>query len=74
MLKFFRNDDEPEVAITVTTETFVRLALLTVGTIILLLAVKKASYALILIFTAFFLALALNSPVHWLSRHMPGRS
>jgi predicted PurR-regulated permease PerM len=26
-----------------------------------------------LIFTAFFLALALNAPVHWLASHMPGR-
>lgn len=74
MLKFLRAKDEmPEVAITVTTETFIRLALLTVATIILLLAIHKAEHALLLIFTAFFLALALNSPVYWLSRHIPGK-
>lgn len=63
----------PEVAVTITNETFVRLALLTVGTIILLLFARKASHALLLIFTAFFLALALNGPVHWLSRRLPGK-
>lgn len=77
MLRFSRSKDDgqdiPEVAITVTTETFIRLALLTVTTIVLLLAIRKASHALILIFTAFFLALALNSPVHWLSRQIPGK-
>ncbi len=74
MLRFLKNKDEPEVAITITTETFIRLALLTVGTIALLIAAHKAAHALLLIFTAFFLALALNSPVYWLGRHMPGRS
>lgn len=73
MFKFRRSKDVPEVAITVTTETFIRLALLTVATIVLLLAVHKAFHALILIFTAFFLALALNSPVYWLSRQIPGK-
>lgn len=58
---------------TITNETFVRLALLTVGTIVLLLAVQKASHALLLIFIAFFLALALNAPVHWLSERLPGK-
>ncbi|MGH7194826.1 MAG: AI-2E family transporter [Candidatus Saccharimonadales bacterium] len=73
MFKFRGSKGVPEVAITVTTETFIRLALLTVTTIVLLLAVHKAFHALILIFTAFFLALALNSPVYWLSRHIPGK-
>jgi len=44
-----------------------------VGTIVLLLAVRRASHALILVFTAFFLALALNAPVNWLSTHLPGK-
>jgi predicted PurR-regulated permease PerM len=73
MLSFRRQKEIPEVAITVTTETFIRLAVLTVGTIILLFALHKASHALLLIFTAFFLSLALNSPVYWLSRHLPGK-
>lgn len=66
-------DKKTEVAITITTETFIRLALLTVGTMVLILAVKKASHALLLIFIAFFLALALNAPVHWFSERLPGK-
>src|SRR5689334_1133500 len=65
--------EKSEVAVTVTTETFFRLAALTVGTITLLWAARKASHALLLIFIAFFLALALNAPVHWLSERLPGK-
>lgn len=73
MLRFRRQKELQEVAITVTTETFVRLALLTVATVLLLLAIHKASHALLLIFIAFFLTLALNSPVYWLSKQIPGK-
>lgn len=62
-----------EVSFTVSTATFVRLALLTVGTILLLLSIQKAAHALLLIFSAFFLALALNAPVHWIGKHLPGK-
>lgn len=65
--------DTPEVALTIRTATFVRLALLTVGILVLLSAIQKASHALALIFIAFFLALALNGPVSWLGRHLPGK-
>jgi predicted PurR-regulated permease PerM len=36
-------------------------------------AVHKAGHALLLIFTAVFLALALNAPVHWISQRIPGK-
>ena len=62
-----------EFSVTITNETFARLALLTVGTIILLLSIRRASHALLLIFAAFFLALALNSPVHWIGVRLPGK-
>ncbi len=77
MIKFRRGSDlkTPQtVNVNVTTATFVRLALMTIATIVLLLSVKRASHALLLIFTAFFLALALNSPVHWLGQKLPGSS
>ena len=61
------------VAITMTNRTVVRIMLLVVATLIGLSAVKKASHALILLFTAFFLALALNGPVQWLARRIPGK-
>jgi predicted PurR-regulated permease PerM len=73
MSRFFRKTGEPEIAVTISTETFVRLALLSISTIVLILAVRKAVHALLLIFIAFFLALALNGPVHWLSQRLPGK-
>ena len=62
-----------EIRVTVSTETFFRLAALTVSTIVLLLAARRASHAILLIFVAFFLALALNAPVHWVSKQLPGK-
>lgn len=74
MLKFRRDREIPEVALTISFETFVRVALFIVATIILLGALHRAAHALLLIFTAFFLALALNSPVSGLSKRLPGRA
>jgi len=62
-----------EVSLTVSLRTYVRLALLVIITIILLSALHKAQHAILLIFVAFFLALALNAPVYWLSRQLPGK-
>lgn len=74
MLHLRKSDETiPEVALTVSFHTFVRIALMIVATIILLGALHKAAHAMLLIFTAFFLTLALNAPVHWLSRHLPGK-
>jgi predicted PurR-regulated permease PerM len=73
MVHFRKHKDLPEVAITVTFQTFFRLTILIVLAIVLLSALHKASHALLLIFTAFFLALALNGPVSWVSRHLPGK-
>jgi predicted PurR-regulated permease PerM len=74
MQLFRRNkENEQEVFLTVTNQTFFRLAALTVFTLILIHAAEKAAHALLLIFTAFFLSLALNAPVHWISRHLPGK-
>jgi predicted PurR-regulated permease PerM len=70
---FRRKHPETEVSVTITNETFFRLAALTITTLVFLLAVKKASHALLLIFCAFFLTLALNGPVHWLSKKLPGK-
>ena len=62
-----------ELEVTISVRTYVKLALLVVGTITLIAAAMKASQALLLIFTAFFLALALNAPVSWVARHLPGK-
>jgi predicted PurR-regulated permease PerM len=73
MIRFRRDHETPEVALTIPFETLFRIAIFIIGTIIVLAALHKAAHALVLIFTAFFLALALNSPVYWLSRHLPGK-
>lgn len=62
-----------EVAVTITTETFIRIALLTAATILTAVAIQKAAHSLLIIFIAFFLALALNGPVHWVSKKFPGK-
>lgn len=73
MIRFRRDKEIPEVAITVSLATFIKLALFIVATVLLLAALHRAAHALLLIFTAFFLTLALNSPVTALARRMPGR-
>ena len=73
MLGLHKADKKQEISVTISTATFFRLALLTVATIVLLISVQKAAHALLLIFIAFFLALALNAPVHWLSIRLPGK-
>ncbi len=63
-----------EISVTVSTDTFLRLAALTFTFIILFFAARKATHAIIIILTALFLALALNAPVYWISRKLPGKS
>lgn len=75
MFKLFKKGDpEPlEVALTFTNRTLMRGLVLIFGAILLVAAIKHAAHALLLIFTAFFLTLALNAPVQWIARHLPGR-
>ncbi len=73
MFRITRPSDPSEVAITISVKTFAKVIAMVVGTIVLLLAVKRASHALLLIFFAFFLALALNAPVNWVSQRLPGK-
>jgi predicted PurR-regulated permease PerM len=58
----------------ITTQTFFKTVLLVVGTILLLGILRLTAHALVIVFTAFFLALALNAPVAWFARHIPGRA
>jgi len=66
-------DKSSTVEFTVTNRTVIRVLLLVILSMAGLAAVRQASHALILIFTAFFLTLALNAPVHWVARHLPGK-
>lgn len=73
MLKLPKRNGRQEMALTVTNGTFFRVLALIIGSIIVLGMLRKASHALLLIFIAFFLALALNAPVHWLAVRIPGK-
>jgi predicted PurR-regulated permease PerM len=73
MFHFGHKNKEGAVELTVSNPTVIRVLLLTIASFIFLAALQKASHALILIFTAFFLALALNGPVHWLAERIPGK-
>lgn len=62
-----------KVEITVSNRTIVRVMVIVALTLVGLAALQKVANALLLIFIAFFLALALNAPVHWISQHLPGK-
>lgn len=66
-------DKEGVLTLDIPNRTVVRVMLVVVATLIGLAAVKQAAYPLTLIFTAFFLALALNAPVHWIAQRLPGK-
>lgn len=73
MFDRLRKDKTAKVEITVSNRTVVRVLAMVIVSFLLLAAVRKAGYALSLIFMAFFLTLALNGPVTWFSRRMPGK-
>jgi len=71
---FGRNKNQPEtVKFTISNRTVIRILLLVIVSIIGLTALRKAEHAIVVLFTAFFLALALNGPVHWIAIRLPGK-
>jgi len=74
MLGFTKSKKTDEIEVTISNRTVVRVLGLVIGSYLMLLALQKSTHALTLIFVAFFLALALNSPVNALARRLPGRS
>jgi predicted PurR-regulated permease PerM len=68
-----KHKDDPEVEVTISNRTVIRVLVLVILSVLFFAALRKAEHALVLIFIAFFLALALNAPVHWLARHLPGK-
>ncbi len=72
MALFFRNKNQP-VEITVSNRTVLRVLILIIASFLVLSALRQAAHALTLIFVAFFLAIALNAPVHWIAVRLPGR-
>ncbi|HKU17998.1 MAG TPA: AI-2E family transporter [Candidatus Saccharimonadales bacterium] len=61
------------VEFTISNRTVIRVLILVVVAIVALAALRRAQHALILIFTGFFLSLALNAPVHWIAERLPGK-
>lgn len=62
------------VKIDIDTHTFIRFGLVVLGFVAAFGFIYLARDALVLIGIALFLALALNPPVSWISRHLPGKS
>ena len=74
MVSFFRKKgDGDTVKIDIASSTVIRVMLVVAVSMVLFSALHKASHAITLIFTAFFLSLALNAPVHWLASKLPGK-
>jgi predicted PurR-regulated permease PerM len=73
MFSFKSKEKNNNTILDIPNRVVVRVMLVVVATLIGLGAVRQASHALTLIFTAFFLALALNSPVHWIAQRLPGK-
>ena len=59
--------------VTISTHTILRVIGLTLFVILLFLAVKQSAGTLTLIGVAFFLSLALNSPVQWVAKRLPAK-
>lgn len=73
-MKFFGGaKPEQRVEITISNETIFRILAIVLVVVVGFSLISKASHALILVFMSFFLALALNAPVHWISEHWPGK-
>lgn len=73
MFGFKPKDKDNRITLDIPTRVVVKVLLLVVATLLGLAAIRQASHALTLIFVAFFLALALNGPVHWLAQRIPGK-
>lgn len=67
------NKNTEIIEVTISNRTIVRIIGISLLAIVLFYAVNKSAYTLSLIGISFFLSLALNSPVKWLDRHMPGK-
>jgi len=63
-----------KVHIAIDTKTFVRFWLVVIGFAFAILAIYSALGALIILGVAFFLAMALNAPVSFLAKYLPGKS
>ncbi len=73
MMGWLKKDKKNELEVTISNRTIIRVLGMVILSLIFLAALRQVSHALTLIFTALFLTVALNAPVHWISRHLPGK-
>jgi predicted PurR-regulated permease PerM len=75
MLQLFKHNSEEikHINVTVSTRTVIRVVAVILLCLLLVRMISRSSHELTLIFTAVFFTLALNAPVHWVSRHLPGK-
>jgi predicted PurR-regulated permease PerM len=73
MFSFRGKEKTNTITLDIPNRVVVRVMLVVTATLIGLAAIRQASHALTLIFTAMFLALALNAPVHWIAQRLPGK-
>ena len=67
------NGDIPEVELTVSNRTILRIVAAAILAVIFFAAFKRSAHTLTLIATSIFLALALNAPVRLLAERLPGK-
>ena len=63
-----------KVKVEIDTQTFIRFWLVVIGFALAAFAIYSARTALVILGTALFLAIALNAPVSYLAKYLPGRS
>jgi predicted PurR-regulated permease PerM len=68
-----KRNNEETINFNITNKTVIRILALVIVAIVAMAALRQATHAIVLIFTGFFLALALNAPVHWLAIRLPGK-
>jgi predicted PurR-regulated permease PerM len=73
MARLFKKDDA-DFEVSISTHTIVKFIALVAATYLAFVMVRSSVHALTLIGVAFFLSLALDSPVQWLASHLPGKS
>lgn len=67
------SNKKSELEVTISNRTVIRILALVLVFILFLAVLRQMQHALVLLFTAFFLSLALNAPVHWVEQHLPGK-
>ena len=72
-LSGLNSSDSYQVQVNVSNRTLFRIFGVTFVFLLAVAAIRQAAPALTLRFTSYFLALALNAPVHWIAQHLPGK-